>query len=118
MLYLFCLKRATMDLTGSCLFLVVSAEPMNLQAPRISFDHFDLTWDAPVEERNISAFAVYLTDTTMNGRTREEIPPSREHVFHGLSPSIVYLAEVASILDSGEGILSQPITVETNPFGL
>ncbi|XP_071117968.1 protein sidekick-1-like isoform X4 [Haliotis cracherodii] len=95
---------------------MVSAEPMDLKTTRVSFDEFVLTWDAPVEERNITGFAVYLTDRTNNSRVREEIPAVLTHTFQGLTPSTVYLADVASILHSGEGILSQQIPVETAPF--
>lgn len=89
---------------------------MDLKTTRVSFDEFVLTWDAPVEERNITGFAVYLTDRTNNSRVREEIPAVLTHTFQGLTPSTVYLADVASILHSGEGILSQQIPVETAPF--
>ncbi|XP_046551046.1 phosphatidylinositol phosphatase PTPRQ-like [Haliotis rubra] len=95
---------------------MVSAEPMNLKTTRVTFDEFDLTWDAPVEERNITGFALYLTDRTNNSRIREEIPAVLTHTFQGLTPSTVYLADVASILHSGEGILSLQIPVETAPF--
>ncbi|XP_048256014.1 protein sidekick-2-like isoform X3 [Haliotis rufescens] len=95
---------------------MVSAEPMDLKTTRVSFDEFVLTWDAPVEERNITGFAVYLTDRTNNSRVREEMPAVLTHTFQGLTPSTVYLADVASILHSGEGILSQQIPVETAPF--
>lgn len=90
---------------------------MSLRPTRLQFNQADVTWNAPIDERDITGFELVLSDVTSGEMTLLNTPPTTRYTLRDLKPDNGYTLTVTSQLRSRKGKTSEKMTFKTLPFG-
>ncbi len=94
---------------------VVTDKPQSLRTTGVQFNQVEVSWYAPVIERNITGFTLVLSDVITGDVSRETLTPVSDHVLTELEPDRPYTLTVTSLLGE-EGKTSDVLEFKTAPY--
>ncbi len=95
---------------------VESDKPTGLRTIDVEFDQTDVSWYAPVEQRNITSFILAIKDHVTGRITRKKGPANTRQTVSGLKADRKYTVTVTSMLGEQVGKTSDELEFKTKPF--